>query len=157
MIEDAMAGKIDLIITKSISRFARNTVDSLNVIRQLKARNVEVFFEKENIYTLDTKGEFLITLMSSLAEEEARSLSENVKWGKRKAFADGKYSLPYKSFLGYKKAQIICPRLFRQKHRLFVGSIIYILPELLQLPLQNCSWKHISPHLRIKLNGKKLQ
>ena len=103
MIEDAMAGKIDLIITKSISRFARNTVDSLNVIRQLKARNVEVFFEKENIYTLDTKGEFLITLMSSLAEEEARSLSENVKWGKRKAFADGKYSLPYKSFLGYKK------------------------------------------------------
>ena len=103
MIEDAMAGKIDLIVTKSISRFARNTVDTLNVIRQLKARNIEVFFEKENIYTLDSKGEFLITLMSSLAEEEARSLSENVKWGKRKAFADGKYSLPYSSFLGYKK------------------------------------------------------
>lgn len=103
MINDAMAGKIDLIVTKSVSRFARNTVDTLNVIRQLKAIGVEVYFEKENIYTLDTKGEFLITLMSSLAEEEARSLSENVKWGKRKAFSDGRYTLPYKHFLGYKK------------------------------------------------------
>lgn len=103
MINDAMAGKIDLIVTKSVSRFARNTVDTLNVIRQLKSIGVEVYFEKENIYTLDTKGEFLITLMSSLAEEEARSLSENVKWGKRKAFSDGRYTLPYKHFLGYKK------------------------------------------------------
>lgn len=103
MIDDAMAGKIDLIVTKSVSRFARNTVDTLNMIRQLKSIGVEVYFEKENIYTLDTKGEFLITLMSSLAEEEARSLSENVKWGKRKAFSDGRYTLPYKRFLGYKK------------------------------------------------------
>lgn len=103
MIDDAMARKIDLIVTKSVSRFARNTVDTLNTIRQLKAIGVEVYFEKENIYTLDTKGEFLITLMSSLAEEEARSLSENVKWGKRKAFSDGRYTLPYKRFLGYKK------------------------------------------------------
>ena len=103
MIADALAGNIDLIVTKSISRFARNTVDTLITIRQLKAANVEVFFEKENIYTLDSKGEFLITLLSSIAEEESRSISENVKWGQRKRFADGKYSVPYKHFLGYRK------------------------------------------------------
>lgn len=103
MVTDALAGGIDLIVTKSISRFARNTVDTLNTIRQLKAANVEVFFEKENIYTMDSKGEFLITLLSSIAEEESRSISENVKWGQRKRFADGKYSVPYKHFLGYRK------------------------------------------------------
>ena len=103
MVTDALAGSIDLIVTKSISRFARNTVDTLNTIRQLKAANVEVFFEKENIYTMDSKGEFLITLLSSIAEEESRSISENVKWGQRKRFADGKYSVPYKHFLGYRK------------------------------------------------------
>ena len=103
MIMDALDGKIDLIITKSLSRFARNTVDALNVIRKLKVNNIGVYFEKEDINTLDSKGEFLITLMSSLAEEESRSISENIKWGQRKRFADGKYSLPYKQFLGYKK------------------------------------------------------
>jgi len=67
MIADAKAGKIDLIVTKSVSRFARNTVDSLTTVRELKDRGVEVYFEKENIYTLDSKGELLITIMSSLA------------------------------------------------------------------------------------------
>lgn len=111
MIEDAMNGKIDLIVTKSLSRFARNTVDALNVIRKLKSANVGVYFEKEDIDTLDAKGEFLITLMSSLAEEEARSMSENIKWGQRKRFAEGKYSLPYARFLGYKKGADGCPEL----------------------------------------------
>lgn len=101
MVEDALSGKIDLILTKSLSRFARNTVDTLKTIRALKAKNVEVYFEKEDISTLDSKGEFLITLMSSLAQEESRSISENVAWGKRKRFADGKFSVPYKVFLGY--------------------------------------------------------
>lgn len=81
MVQDAMDGKIDLIITKSVSRFARNTVDSLVTVRELKAHNVEVYFEKENIYTFDGKGELLITIMSSLAQEESRSISENVTWG----------------------------------------------------------------------------
>ncbi|MEE0982353.1 MAG: recombinase family protein, partial [Acutalibacteraceae bacterium] len=103
MIEDALAGKIDLILTKSVSRFARNTVDSLTTVRKLKDKGVEVYFEKENIYTLDSKGELLITIMSSLAQEEARSISENTSWGRRKAFSDGKYSLAYSSFLGYDK------------------------------------------------------
>ena len=90
MVQDALDGKIDLIITKSVSRFARNTVDSLVTVRTLKEAGVEVFFEKENIYTFDSKGELLITIMSSLAQEESRSISENVTWGQRKRFADGK-------------------------------------------------------------------
>lgn len=81
MIRDALAGNIDLIITKSVSRFARNTVDTLTIVRQLKEKGVEVYFEKENIYTMDSKGELLITIMSSLAQEESRSISENVTWG----------------------------------------------------------------------------
>lgn len=105
MITDALDGKIDLIITKSVSRFARNTVDSLTTVRKLKEKGVEIFFEKENIYTLDSKGELLITLMSSLAQEESRSISENVTWGQRKRFADGKISLPYSHFLGYRKGE----------------------------------------------------
>ena len=94
---------MDLIVTKSVSRFARNTVDSLTTVRKLKERGVEVYFQKENIYTLDSKGELLITIMSSLAQEESRSISENVTWGQRKRFADGKVSMPYKQFLGYRK------------------------------------------------------
>ncbi len=103
MIEDALSGSIDLIVTKSVSRFARNTVDSLVTIRKLREKGVEVFFEKENIYSLDGKGELLLTIMSSLAQEESRSISENVTWGQRKRFSDGKVSLPYKHFLGYER------------------------------------------------------
>lgn len=103
MVEDALAGKIDLIITKSVSRFARNTVDSLTTVRELKEKGVEIFFEKESIWTLDSKGELLITIMSSLAQEESRSISENTTWGKRKSFADGKASVAFSRFLGYDK------------------------------------------------------
>ena len=100
MIEDALAGKIDLIITKSVSRFARNTVDSLTTIRKLKENGVEVYFEKENIWTFDGKGEVLLTIMSSLAQEESRSISENCTWGQRKRMADGKVTVAYTRFLG---------------------------------------------------------
>ena len=103
MVSDALAGKIDLIVTKSVSRFARNTVDSLTTVRKLKEKGIEIYFEKENIWTLDSKGELLITIMSSLAQEESRSISENVKWGKRKRFAEGKGSLAYSHFLGYER------------------------------------------------------
>ena len=102
MIAEALKGKIDLILTKSLSRFARNTVDTLRTIRALKEKNIEVYFEKEDIHTLDSKGELLITLMSSLAQEESRSLSENVTWGKRKRYSDGKYHIAYNNFIGYK-------------------------------------------------------
>lgn len=130
MIEDALAGKIDLIVTKSISRFARNTIDTLTTVRQLKEKGIEVFFEKENIYTLDSKGELLITIMSSIAQEESRSISENVTWGQRKRFADGKVSLPYKNFLGYKrgkdgKPQIVESeaKIVRRIYRLFLDGL----------------------------------
>lgn len=103
MIADALDGKIDLIVTKSVSRFARNTVDSLTTVRKLKEKGVEVYFEKEQIYTLDSKGELFITIMSSLAQEESRSISENVTWGQRKRMADGKVTMPYGRFLGYRK------------------------------------------------------
>ena len=101
MVADALDGKIDLIVTKSVSRFARNTVDSLTTIRQLKEKGIEVYFEKENIWTFDGKGELLLTIMSSLAQEESRSISENCTWGQRKRFADGKVSVPFQRFLGY--------------------------------------------------------
>ena len=101
MVADALGGKIDLIVTKSVSRFARNTVDSLTTIRKLKEHGVEVFFEKENIWTFDGKGELLLTIMSSLAQEESRSISENCTWGQRKRFADGKVTVPFSHFLGY--------------------------------------------------------
>ena len=99
MIADALDGKIDLIVTKSVSRFARNTVDSLTTIRQLKENGIEVYFEKENIWTFDGKGEVLLTIMSSLAQEESRSISENCTWGQRKRFADGKVTVIYYVFL----------------------------------------------------------
>lgn len=110
MIEDALDGKIDLIVTKSISRFARNTIDTLTTVRKLKEKGIEVYFEKENIYTLDSKGELLITIMSSIAQEESRSISENVTWGQRKRFSDGKVSLPYKQFLGYERGDDGLPK-----------------------------------------------
>lgn len=105
MIQNAMNGEIDLILTKSISRFARNTVDTLQTVRNLKAAGVEVIFEKENLHTFDPKCEMMLTIMSSLAQEESRSISENVRWGKQKSMRDGKVTLAYSHFLGYKKGK----------------------------------------------------
>ncbi len=115
MVADALDGMMDLIITKSVSRFARNTVDSLVTVRKLKEKDVEVYFEKENIYTLDSKGELLITIMSSLAQEESRSISENVTWGQRKRMADGKVSMPYPHFLGYEKGEDGSPKIVEKE------------------------------------------
>ena len=132
MIEDALDGKIDLIVTKSVSRFARNTVDSLTTIRKLKDHGVECYFEKENIWTFDGKGELLITIMSSLAQEESRSISENCTWGQRKRFADGKVTVPFNRFLGYdrgpngelipneKEAEIV-----KRIYRMFLQGMTY--------------------------------
>jgi site-specific DNA recombinase len=101
MIEDAKAGKIDVIVTKSLSRFARNTVDCLKTIREMKAINVDIFFEEQNIHTLSSNGEFLISLLAGYAQEESRQCSENTLWRVRKNFKEGK---PYggSSMLGYK-------------------------------------------------------
>jgi hypothetical protein len=132
MVADALAGCIDLIVTKSVSRFARNTVDSLTTVRKLKEHGIEVYFEKENIYTFDGKGELLITIMSSLAQEESRSISENVTWGQRKRFSDGKVSMPYKQFLGYERGDDGTPKIvdseaetIRRIFRMFIGGMTF--------------------------------
>ena len=103
MIEDCKAGKIDGIITKSISRFARNTLDCLNYVRQLKDLGIGVTFEKENIFTLDSKGEVLLSILSSLAQDESRSISENSTWGIRRRFEQGRLFVNTTKFLGYDK------------------------------------------------------
>ncbi len=105
MIQDCKGGKIDLIITKSISRFARNTLDCLQYVRALKQIGVEVFFEKENIYTLDSKGEVLLTVLTSLAQDEIRSISENTTWGVRRRFEQGRVIVNEKKCLGYDRVK----------------------------------------------------
>lgn len=103
MIKDALDGKIDMILTKSVSRFARNTVDSLLTIRKLKEKNVAVVFEKEGVNNLDGTGEILITILSSLAQEESRNISENTRWGVVRRFENGKMIVNHNKFMGYTK------------------------------------------------------
>lgn len=103
MIEECMAGNIDMLITKSISRFARNTLDCLKFIRELKEKNIQVFFEKENINTMDSKGEVLLTIMASLAQQESQSLSQNVKLGLQYRYQNGEVQVNHNRFLGYTK------------------------------------------------------
>jgi DNA invertase Pin-like site-specific DNA recombinase len=129
MVADAIDGKIDLIITKSLSRFARNTVDALMTIRKLKSEGVGVFFQKEDINTLDSKGEFMLTLMSSFAEEESRSISDNITWGKRKQFADGIYNAPFGQFLGYDRGFVINEKEARVVRFIYMLSLEYYSPS----------------------------
>lgn len=95
--------KIDMVLTKSLSRFARNTVDSLNYIRELKALGIAVIFEKENINTLETDTEMMLTIMSCFAQAESESISKNVSWGIRQSFKNGNVPMQYARLLGYKK------------------------------------------------------
>ncbi len=115
MVNDAHNGKIDLILTKSISRFARNTVDALTITRKLKAENIEVFFEKENISSMDAQAELIFTIMSSIAQEESRSISQNVRWGLLRSMESGKVVLPWKSFLGFEKGEDGLPQIVEEQ------------------------------------------
>ena len=103
MIADCEAGKIDLVITKSISRFARNTQDCLNYSRKLRRLGIGILFEKENINTMEAGGELLFTILSSLAQEESRNISENCKWGIRHNYRQGIVHLNTTILLGYEK------------------------------------------------------
>lgn len=140
MIEDCMAGKIDMVITKSVSRFARNTVDSLQNIRKLKEKNIAVFFEKEGVNTLEGTGELLITILSSQAQEESRNLSENTRWGLVRRFENGIVSVNHNKFLGYTKDKngelIIVPEeaeLVRRIFRLYLeGSSVIQIKKILE-------------------------
>lgn len=117
MIDDCMTGKIDMVLTKSISRFARNTIDCLKYVRQLKEKNIAIVFEKENINTLEASGELLLTIMASLAQQESASLSQNVKLGLKFRYQDGKVQVNHNHFLGYTKDEdeaAIVRRIFRE-------------------------------------------
>lgn len=103
MVADCERGKIDMIITKSISRFARNTQDCLMYSRKLKNLGIGIVFEKENINTMDSTGELLFTILSSLAQDESRNISENCKWGIRSKFKNGEMHINTSKFLGYDK------------------------------------------------------
>ena len=140
MIDDCMAGKIDMVITKSISRFARNTVDSLTNIRKLKEKNIAVFFEKEGINTLEGSGELLITILSSQAQEESRNISENCHWGIVRRFEVGQVIVNHNKFLGYTKDKdgnlVVVPEeaeLVRRIYRLFLeGNSSYRIKRILE-------------------------
>ena len=101
MMDDCRLGKLDKILVKSIARFARNTVDALNAIRELKELGVSVYFENENIDTLSPGGEVLLTILAAMAEQESRTISTNIKWAYQKKFQNGDIQLNYKRFLGY--------------------------------------------------------
>ena len=104
LIDDCRAGKVDAIITKSVSRFGRNTVDTLIFTRELRSLGVDVYFEKENLHTCSTEGELLLTLMAAVAESEAVSMSDNIKWGKRKRYEKGIIeSLAVSTMLGFQQ------------------------------------------------------
>lgn len=103
LMSDCEEGKIDRVITKSVSRFARNTLDCVQCVRKLKEKGIGVYFEKESLDTLQASSEFVLTVMASLAEEESRSISTNIRWSVKKRFADGKVMLSTKHFLGYKR------------------------------------------------------
>lgn len=168
MIDDAKAGKIDLIVTKSISRFARNTVDTISLTRELKRIGVEVFFEKENIWSLEDKSEFVLTVLASAAQEESRSISQNVTMGKRWKMQEGKTSWAYNRFLGFAKTDegIVLveeeAKIVREIYRLFLteGKTCMGIANILNangIPTpsgkEGCTWK-INNVLSILTNEK---
>lgn len=104
MIEDCRAGKIDTIVTKSVSRFGRNTVDTLIYTRELKALGIDVYFEKEDLHSISPDGELMLTLLAAFAESESVTMSDNIKWGKRKRYAKGDTdSIPVRNIYGFNR------------------------------------------------------
>ncbi|MBQ3418188.1 MAG: recombinase family protein [Ruminococcus sp.] len=139
MIEKALNGEIDLILTKSISRFARNTVDTLQIVRELKTAGVEVRFEKENLHTFDPKCEVMLTILASLAQEESRSISENIRWGQQRSMQSGKVHMAYSCFLGYRKGEDGRPEIVEEEAE--------IVRSIYQMFLDGMTMRHIASHL----------
>lgn len=119
MIRYCKQNKIDLILTKSISRFARNTLDTINYTRMLRSMGVGIIFEKENINTLDMDSEMLVTLLGAFAQAESESISRNVAWGKRQAMREGKVSYYYKTFYGYRKGSDGTPEIVEEQAKVY--------------------------------------
>ncbi|MBR3320163.1 recombinase family protein, partial [Candidatus Saccharibacteria bacterium] len=128
--------------TKSISRFARNTVDSLTVTRDLKSHGVEVFFEKENISSMDPQAELIFTIMSSVAQEESRSISENVRWGRQRSMEAGKVSVAWSRFLGYEKGPDGLPKIVEEEAK--------VVRDIYQWFLNGKSFSEIAKELTIR-------
>lgn len=131
--------KIDLILTKSISRFARNTVDCLKYVRELKSLGIGVIFEKENIDTMRIDSEMLLTVMSSFAQAESESISKNVSWGIRQSFKSGKVPINYKFMLGYRKGADGKPEI--------VPNEAETVKEIFRKYLDGCSQNQIADYL----------
>lgn len=142
MIGDALDGKIEMILTKSVSRFARNTVDALITIRKLKEKNVAVVFEKEGVNTLDGTGEILLTILSSLAQEESRNISENTRWGVVRRFEKGQVIVNHNKFMGYTKNE--------KGELVIVPEETEIVRTVFRLYLEGYSAAKISAHLQEK-------
>ncbi len=147
MVDECMAGNIDMVITKSISRFARNTLDCLKYIRQLKEKSVPVYFEKENINSMDSKGEVLLTIMASLAQQESQSLSQNVKLGLQYRYQQGEIQINCARFLGYTKDE--------NKHLVIVPEEAEIVKRIYREYLEGSSMLKIARGLEADaiLNG----
>jgi DNA invertase Pin-like site-specific DNA recombinase len=154
LIKDCKAGKIDMIITKSISRFARNTVTLLKTVRELKSIHVDVFFEEQNIHSISSDGEMILTLLASFAQEESRSVSDNMKWRIKKEFENGAI-WGGRSSLGYKlvnKKFIVVPEeaeIVRLIFQLYIkghgaDSIRKILDSKGIEPMYTKKWGHSS-------------
>ena len=142
MIRLCRQGKIDMILTKSLSRFARNTVDSLKYIRDLKALGIAVIFEKENINTLETDTEMMLTIMSCFAQAESESISKNVSWGIRQSFKNGNVPMQYARLLGYRKGDYDKPEIVPEEAE--------IVKEIYRLYLEGMSLNMIVDRLNEK-------
>lgn len=167
MMEEAMGGRIDYIVTKSISRFARNTVDTLNCVRQLRQLSppVGIYFEKENIDTLDATGELILTILSALAQDESRSISDNIRWSIQKKFQRGEVIVNLDRFLGYDKGPngewVINPEqaeIVRYIYNRFIcgvnsNQIAKELNKMGKRTVQGCIWR-ADAVLRILRNEK---
>lgn len=151
MIDDCFAGKIDYIITKSVSRFARNTVDCQDHVRQLKARGIGVYFEEQNIDTLKCDSELYLVIYAGFAQSESESMSKNITWSYRKNFEDGKCIYIYKKLLGYKKGADGTPEI--------VPEEAVIVERIFNMFLAGMTAEGISNVLKaekIKVPGKEL-
>ena len=140
MLKDCEDGKIDIILCKSISRFARNTVDLLNTVRRLKAIGIEVRFEKEQINSMSGEGELMLSILASFAQEESRSISENCKWGIRKRFKSGEIGAANKHLLGYRYDE-------EKRQYVIIPEEAEIVRKMFALYLDGVSLKNICAEL----------
>lgn len=132
MIRQCRQGKIDMILAKSVSRFARNTVDTLNFTRELRSLGIPVIFEEQNINSIHPESEFLITLHGAFAQAESESTSSRVRWGKRQSMKEGRVTMQYQKMLGYDGGQTGNLRLCRNRQKssaLFTNSIWLEVPS----------------------------